>query len=129
MTLTISQLREVDPVFTKLINVELPIAVSYRLNQTAQTIALALLTYDQDRRRLIETYGEIGDQGTVTVPDQNVAALNSQLAELENQQIQLPDQQFTLAELSGVRLTTLEVNKFQRWIAPEPATSATVETK
>jgi len=117
MKLTLAQIKNAEPVVAKLLNVELPIKVSYRFTRIAKAFADEIKYFEDCRMKLFDKYGENQDDGTRKITEQNQQQFYSDLTSLLNEEVDFKfDHKIDINLLDGVKLTPIELSALEPWL-------------
>lgn len=126
MTLKMYQITDFPSFFEKVKSQKLPFKTSYRLTILAQEIEKHINFYQEKFRELILTYSEKDEAGNpVTTDDGQGIKLAeatrqeayTQLAELRDLDVELPDTKFSIDDFADVELSPIEMNIILPFIA------------
>lgn len=125
---------QIETPFQHLMEARIP-GANVTLVQLARVVDKHVATFDEDRRALIPKHG-VGEEGAITVPPENMAAFNADLAELINQDVEVPVKKLRResVEMSGlsaadVAVLSWLVEGLEDDAAPKPATVTEISSK
>ena len=117
MKLSIAQIKNAEPVVAKLLNVELPIKVSYRFTRIAKAFADELKYYEESRMKLFDKYGEDQEDGNRKIKSENEKQFFADLSSLLNEEVDFKfDHKINIDLLDGVKLTPIELSSLEPWL-------------
>lgn len=117
MKLTLAQIKNAEPTVAKLLSVELPIKVSYRLTRMAKAFADEIKYYEDSRIKLFDKYGETLEDGTKKIKSESEQAFFSDLTTILNEEVEFKfDHKIHIDLLDGVKLTPIELSALEPWL-------------
>lgn len=117
MKLSLAQIKNAEPTVAKLLTVELPIKVSYRLTRMAKAFADELKHFEDSRMKLFEKYGETQEDGSRKITAENEQQFLSELSSLLNETVEFKfDHKIHIDLLDGVKLTPIELSAIEPWL-------------
>jgi len=114
----LKEIVESKKVIEDLMEVKLPIAVSYKLNKVYKKVVEENKSFEEKRLELIKTYGEQTDKekDTWTVKQENVDQFFKELEELTKVEVDIEFPKIKLSELQDI---TIEPKKVVPWLFEE----------
>lgn len=116
MTITIAQIKNAEPVLTKLFNEKLPVKISFRINKIINSITKDLENFETFRMKLFEKYGEIQNDSTRMIKPEHQEAFLQEINSLLREEVELPDVKLGLEELGDIQITPAELSAFAPWL-------------
>lgn len=117
MKLTIAQIKNAEPVVAKLLNVELPIKVSYRFTRIVKAFAEELKYFEDSRMKLFDKYGEDQEDGTRKIKDEYQQQFFADLTSILNEEVDFKfDHKIDINLLEDVKLTPIELSSLEPWL-------------
>jgi len=132
MKLSLAQIKNAEPVVAKLLNVELPIKVSYRFTRIAKAFAEEIKYFEDSRMKLFDKYGVDQEDGTRKIKDEYQQQFFADLTSLLNEEVDFKfDHKIDINLLEDVKLTPIELSSLEPWLdnvefVDEVADTATV---
>ena len=105
------------PVIRKLMEQDLPVRQSYAIAKLAQRIDVESGLHNEQRRKLLEKYGEQSEDGNYKIPTDKVESCNAELNELMDVDVEIKEKIDILS--TGVKLTPAEVIAIEEFMVPE----------
>lgn len=87
MKISNERLVESTAVFSKLVNLDLPIKVSFLISKNAKKIQSELEVYDAEKQKLIDKYSVKAEDGTTKVNENGTVTINQEFIEDWNKDI------------------------------------------
>lgn len=117
MTITIAQIKNAEPVLSKLMNQTLPIKTSFRITKIIESVAKDLENFEKHRVQLFDKYGELQSDGSKTILNENVEAFTQDLTALLQETVEIPEIKFQLEDLGNIQITPGDLMFFTPWLA------------
>jgi len=114
---TINEILNSIAVFREISNKSLPVKIAYQVARIIRELDKENTTFDETRKRIIETYCErdengnmkITDEGNVILKNDTVEQCNKELEELLNTSLEINAELIQLDELEGINLTPNQI--------------------
>lgn len=106
MKLTMLEIIQSVGTLQKLVTVQLPVKVSYRLNKNLRKISEEIVDYEKTREQLLQKYGT-GDGG---IPEENLAEAEAELSKLLAEEVEIDIMQISPEDMGDTTMSIQEVN-------------------
>lgn len=116
MKLTIAQIKNAEPVLSKLMNQSLPIKTSFRITKIIESVAKDLENFEKHRVQLFDKYGEIQDDNMKIIKPEHQEAFVTEINGLLLETVEVPDIKFSLEDLGDIMITPSELVFFTPWL-------------
>lgn len=116
MTITLSQIKNAEPVLSKLMNQTLPIKTSFRITKIIESVAKDLENFEKHRLQLFDKYGEQQPDNSKIIKDENIEVFSQEIAALLQETVEVPDIQFSLDDLGDIQITPGDLMFFSPWL-------------
>lgn len=119
MKLKMLQVLTMKSVFSKLVNERMPVRLAYKISKIVEAIDKESLFYQTELDKLIAEFSEKGEDGeyltdesgkTILIVPEHLEHVRGRIAELEDLDVDFPDQKIGLDELEKFNFTVLEFN-------------------
>lgn len=117
MTITIAQIKNAEPVLSKLMTQTLPIKTSFRITKIIESVAKDLENFEKHRVQLFDKYGELQPDGSKTILTENIEAFTQDLTALLQETVEIPEIKFRLEDLGDIQITPGDLMFFTPWLA------------
>lgn len=119
MKFTLAEIKTMRPSLLKLIKLELPAKISYRLGKFLSSYSKEYVRAEDERVKLVKKYaeGEPDDEGDQKVKDENRKQFRKEFKELLQEETELDIKEpIKLSELGDIRLSPLDFSALQKII-------------
>lgn len=121
MKVAIFQIKNAEPVLSKLVNEKLPVKASFRITKIINSITKDLEHFETFRTQLFDKYGEMQDDSTKVIKPENQDAFLQEINSLLREEVELPDVKLSLEDLGDIKITPAELSAFAPWIQDDVA--------
>lgn len=110
MKITVKELNSIKSSLAKLVVATgIPARACYRATKFSKKIAVEIETLETLRLELIKKHGGVADPaGNIRVPDENNDAFNADFNKVLAEEIDVPDVQIAVGDLTNANLTMLD---------------------
>lgn len=116
MRVTIETLYGMQQSLGKLLVQDLPASSAFRLGRVAKTIHTELESFEENRIKLVQKYGEKSEDGSVRVTPGNLTKFSDELKGLMSVEVTLDFDPIPFADLQGTKLSALDMNHLEMFI-------------
>jgi len=101
----------------KLLSLELPIKIAFRLNRLLKELQDPIKLAEDQRLVLVKKYGsEDEESGQVRVTEANMAEFVKQVTELHEEEIEISFKPIDVEDLGDAKLSAFEVNALESFV-------------
>lgn len=97
--LTLGELKTIESTLSKLVTMQLPVKLSYRLSKVLKPIAEELQRVEEFRLAKINEFGTQQEDGSVTVNPENIEQFKKEMFDLYEEEITIPMEPVTVDDL------------------------------
>jgi hypothetical protein len=117
MKITISEILNGKPVLEKLVDKEISIKTAYKLSRMIKVLNEELQTFEESRQKLVQQYGEVQEDDSIAVQEDNIEAFNTELADLLTAEIEVGCEPMNIDEFAdSVEMKTAELMMIEKFI-------------
>ena len=117
MQITISEILKGKSVLEKLVDKEISIKTAYKLSRMIKVLNEELQTFEESRQKLVQQYGEVQEDDSIAVKEDNIEAFNTELADLLTAEIEVGCEPISIDEFAdGVEIKTAELMMIEKFI-------------
>ena len=118
MTLTLANIVAAESALNKIVTVNLPARVAYRINKLIKQIAPDLKTFNEERTKLFQKFGKSSDSdpNMMVIMEEHMSEFTAEFNALISEPVELSMVQIRLSDLTEVNLTPLEMSSLEPFI-------------
>ena len=107
---TLAELKSIEPSLNKLIQMQLPIKISYRLAKVLKKISQELVTLEETRHMLVKKYGELNEETQqIVVPNDKTQDFVDEMQIILDEIYELEFIPMDIEEMGNVTLSPSDV--------------------
>jgi len=116
MTITIAQLKNAEPVLSKLMTQPMQVKTSFRFTKIIESVTQDLENFEKHRIQLFNKYGEQQPDNSSTISAGNIELFNQEMTSLLQEKVDIPEIKFSLADLGDIQITPADLMFFTPWL-------------
>ena len=116
MTITIAQLKNAEPVLSKLMNQPLQVKTSFRFTKIIESVSKDLENFEKHRMQLFNKYGEQQPDNSSTISAGNIELFNQEMTSLLQETVEIPEIKFSLEDLGDIQISPADLMFFTPWL-------------
>jgi hypothetical protein len=112
MKVNLRDLRAAQPAFQKLMNLDLPIKIAFKLSRIAKAVNDVYQDIERQREALVRKHGAEAEHGSFAVKPENIAVFTKELDDFLNEGIEVdiePVSLDTIVEVEDIKMSPLEL--------------------
>lgn len=116
----LSELKQIEPSLNKLVQMQLPVKISYRLSKVLKKISQELNTLEETRQTLVKKLGVLNeDTQQIEVPQDRVQDFVKEMEEVLSESYELEFIPIDIEEITNVTLSPADVINLEMFFEAE----------
>ncbi len=119
MKITLENLYNGQPVFSKIAHQEMPVGVALKVMRLVATLEREHGSAEEVRNKLVEKYGRVREDGQFEVKRENIQMFQEELNKLFVEELTIDHEKIPLNDLGEIKLTPAELFAMQPFVIIE----------
>jgi hypothetical protein len=121
MIIKLGELKEIVNGLNQIMGEKLPVKTAWAFTKLAKTIQSEVKAYEENRMKLIETYGKKDDKGKIILENNQYAiedkeAFGKEFFELGNIEIEINFTPVSLGDLGDIKLSPVSIMALEKFV-------------
>ena len=106
---TVERIFKSQQSLNEILNSNLKASVAYKLSRIAAKVSGEMKVFDEQRRKLVEKYGETDDEGNTKVPESSREEFNKEINDMFKEEIDIDLSKISVEDLVDSKANEIDV--------------------